>query len=92
MASIPDLCNPAAGSLEGETDRQESPPVETEVDEARIARAVREILLAIGENPDREGLREYVRREIGPALVEAITGNASGLRTGIGRALAGQRA
>ena len=28
------------------------------VDIARISRAVREILLAIGENPDREGLRE----------------------------------
>ncbi|MCS7236992.1 MAG: GTP cyclohydrolase I FolE [Thermoguttaceae bacterium] len=28
------------------------------VDQARIARAVREILIAIGEDPDREGLRE----------------------------------
>ena len=27
-----------------------------EVDRPRIERAVREILLAIGENPDREGL------------------------------------
>jgi GTP cyclohydrolase I len=33
-------------------------PAATSVDEERIRRAVREILLAVGENPDREGLRE----------------------------------
>jgi len=32
------------------------------LDKARIDRAVREILLAIGENPDREGLRETPQR------------------------------
>ncbi len=32
------------------------------VDQPRIAEAVREILLAIGENPDREGLRDTPRR------------------------------
>jgi len=32
------------------------------VDEERIARAVREILVAIGENPDREGLRKTPAR------------------------------
>jgi len=32
------------------------------VDGARIERAVREILLAVGEDPDREGLRETPRR------------------------------
>ena len=32
------------------------------VDHARIERAVREILLAVGENPDREGLRETPAR------------------------------
>lgn len=32
------------------------------VDQARIARAVREILLAIGEDPDREGLRDTPTR------------------------------
>jgi len=32
------------------------------MDEARIARAVREILIAIGEDPDREGLIETPRR------------------------------
>ena len=32
------------------------------VDHARIERAVREILLAVGEDPDREGLRETPAR------------------------------
>lgn len=32
------------------------------VDQARIRRAVREILAAVGENPDREGLRETPAR------------------------------
>src|SRR5436309_4043561 len=36
-----------------------APPAPTiAVDHARIAAAVREILLAVGEDPDREGLRE----------------------------------
>lgn len=37
-------------------------PVESEVDQPRIERAVREILAAIGENPDRDGLRETPAR------------------------------
>lgn len=43
---------------------EESPPSgpELRVDRRRIERAVREILLAIGENPDREGLRETPAR------------------------------
>ena len=32
------------------------------MDKLRIEMAVREILLAIGENPDREGLKETPRR------------------------------
>ena len=32
------------------------------VDQERIARAVREILFAVGEDPDREGLRETPHR------------------------------
>ena len=44
------------GSLSGEEDAPA--PVESPVDKPRIARAVREILAAVGENPDREGLRE----------------------------------
>ena len=38
------------------------PGVNAPVDSARIERAVREILLAVGEDPDREGLRETPAR------------------------------
>lgn len=38
------------------------PLVGTTIDTARIERAIREVLLAIGEDPDREGLRETPRR------------------------------
>jgi GTP cyclohydrolase I len=49
------------GSLADELDESQRrlPP---EVDRERIARAVREILLAVGEDPDREGLRETPAR------------------------------
>jgi GTP cyclohydrolase IA len=36
--------------------------VNTQVDQPRIRRAVREILIAVGEDPDREGLRETPAR------------------------------
>jgi GTP cyclohydrolase I len=39
-----------------------NPSKESAVDHARIQRAVREILLAVGEDPDREGLRETPAR------------------------------
>lgn len=42
--------------------QEESRLTKRSVDEARIARAVREILIAIGENPEREGLIETPRR------------------------------
>ena len=45
------------GSLSGEEDDLPGGK-NCEVDQDRIARAVREILLAVGENPDRDGLRE----------------------------------
>jgi GTP cyclohydrolase I len=44
------------GSLAGEDDAPRKRRAATPVDEARIARAVREILAAVGEDPDREGL------------------------------------
>jgi GTP cyclohydrolase IA len=52
------------GSLQGELgDGQVSSQIYTQaVDQGRIERAVREILLAVGENPDREGLRETPAR------------------------------
>ena len=37
-------------------------PAMIDVDHERIKRAVREILLAVGEDPDREGLRETPAR------------------------------
>lgn len=50
------------GSLPGELDDPDGSLLETQVDTARIERAVREILLAVGEDPDREGLRDTPRR------------------------------
>jgi GTP cyclohydrolase I len=49
------------GSLAGEEDLPAA-PADTPVDQPRIARAVREILAAVGEDPDREGLRETPAR------------------------------
>ena len=46
------------GSLAGEDDAGRKRRAATPVDQARIARAVREILAAVGEDPDREGLRD----------------------------------
>jgi GTP cyclohydrolase IA len=43
------------------------------IDQPRIARAVREILLAIGEDPDREGLKNTPSR-VGRAYVELMAG------------------
>lgn len=45
------------------------------MDEARAARAVRELLAALGEDPDREGLRETPER-----VAEAFAHLFSGLR------------
>ena len=49
------------GSLTGEADGARSSG-DSNVDQARIARAVREILAAVGEDPDREGLLETPAR------------------------------
>ena len=50
------------GSLSGELSDGDSAPEKTPVDKPRIERAVREILAAVGEDPDREGLRETPAR------------------------------
>src|SRR5690349_2944335 len=52
--------------LEGENRLRDDPtaaedfvaPAASPIDQGRIRRAVREILLAVGEDPDREGLQE----------------------------------
>ncbi len=46
------------GSLAGELDEPSDATAAPRVDTARIERAVREILAAVGEDPNREGLRE----------------------------------
>jgi GTP cyclohydrolase I len=50
------------GSLAAEEDDDQRRPAPGTVDEPRIARAVREILAAVGEDPDREGLVETPAR------------------------------
>ena len=50
------------GSLSGELDEPGMGNISHEVDLPRIERAVREILIAVGEDPDREGLRETPAR------------------------------
>ena len=48
-------------------------PLSTDFDAARIERAVQEILLAIGEDPDREGLRDTPAR-VARAFAEQFSG------------------
>jgi GTP cyclohydrolase IA len=52
------------GSLDGEDDGDVRPAVQPRsgMDAPRIERAVRELLAAVGEDPDREGLRETPAR------------------------------
>lgn len=54
--------NSMEGSLMGEMDEGEAGPSVGGVDHARIESAVREILFAVGEDPDREGLVETPAR------------------------------
>lgn len=50
------------GSLSGELSESNGQPPAPEVDLPRIENAVREILAAVGEDPDREGLQETPAR------------------------------
>jgi GTP cyclohydrolase IA len=61
MASDEQMNKKIEGSLLAELDEADSEPAGG-VDRARIERAVREILFAVGEDPDREGLRETPAR------------------------------
>lgn len=54
-------------------DAVESRPPEAHVDQSRIEAAVREILLAIGEDPDRSGLQDTPRR-VARAYAEVFAG------------------
>lgn len=60
-ASLNTSISRVAGSIALEEDSLDAASPLT-VDQERIKRAVREILLAVGENPDREGLRETPAR------------------------------
>ena len=50
------------GSIPGELSDEDGAPKSSEIDTARIERAVREILAAVGEDPTREGLRDTPAR------------------------------
>jgi GTP cyclohydrolase I len=60
MATVDDV-EKLAGSLAAESGEPE-PSGDNLVDQPRIERAIREILLAVGENPDREGLKQTPAR------------------------------
>ena len=60
-------------SLEATQGSLDSGVIAPEVDTDRIAAAVREILLAVGEDPDREGLRRTPERVAG-AYAELFSG------------------
>ena len=64
---------PTAGTDEARDTTTAKPRPNGEVDQPRIERAVREILLAIGEDPDREGLRETPAR-VGRMYAELFAG------------------
>ena len=49
------------------------PPAVAAFDQARIEAAVREILIGIGDNPDREGLRDTPAR-VAKAYAEVFAG------------------
>ena len=49
-------------SLAGLRSMREFPPIDTPMDLDRVAKAVREILEAIGEDPDRDGLQDTPTR------------------------------
>ena len=61
MTSI-DPASAETGTLDGEQDPSTDNGPASPVDRPRIERAVREILAAVGEDPDREGLRETPAR------------------------------
>ena len=70
------------GSIPAEPLLRLAPSHERPVDLARIARAVREILAAVGEDPDREGLADTPAR-VARSYAELL----SGLRDDAGRHL-----
>jgi GTP cyclohydrolase IA len=64
---------PQADRLSSGAGDGDGPPVKPPVDQARIERAVREILLAVGEDPDRDGLIDTPAR-VGRMYAEQFAG------------------
>ena len=69
----PGLVRPAAARRSGPGWRLRRRPVSTDFDAPRIERAVREILLAIGEDPERDGLKDTPAR-VARAYAEQFSG------------------
>ncbi|MGY4843795.1 GTP cyclohydrolase I FolE [Kocuria sp. MNB10] len=61
---------PVSGSY---ADYADAPQLDPAIDQPRIAAAVREILLAVGEDPDRDGLRDTPAR-VARAYAEVFAG------------------
>ena len=61
MSTLPEIDEPIQGSLMAEVDELEE-TTSGHVDHARLEAAVREILFAVGEDPNREGLLETPAR------------------------------
>jgi GTP cyclohydrolase I len=61
MANTPEMNGSIAGELDSDEPTCTTPGAKA-VDQPRIERAVREILAAVGEDPDREGLHETPAR------------------------------
>lgn len=60
--SEPDAKLGSTRAVQASNPDESRPSTNGQVDQPRIERAIREILLAIGEDPDREGLRETPAR------------------------------
>ncbi len=73
MADDEKLKHADTGSLMGELDESAQPLAGGAVDLPRIERAVREILAAVGEDPDRDGLLETPAR-VGRMYAELFSG------------------
>src|SRR5712675_1312763 len=72
------------GSISGELSDGNGMRSDAKVDLPRIERAVREILAAVGEDPDREGLRETPAR-VARMYAELFSGLRDDPRTHLSR-------
>lgn len=68
----PDLVDGAAGERNGQLARL-GPSSQAPFDQDRIVRAIRELLIGIGEDPDREGLQQTPER-VARAYAELFSG------------------